>query len=410
LVARRAAAHAAGGTLAERLESLEGSVGGARVDARPAELPALTSLRGMAAVAVVLFHSSFVTLHYGGGGPPWIWRRGYLAVDLFFFLSGFVLAHVYGHRLADDRGLRAVGKFLWARFCRVYPASLFVVSIFVLQYATNRLAFPPAVSFKAQLTASLLLMQVPWLNEVVINGPSWSISAEWYAYLLFPVIVPIILRLQSRMAALVCMSLLILIGIDHMIFTHEQQNFGWGALVRAALEFTVGIFAYRSYQEHLLRKIWEKDATLIVIGILMITLCLVGVSDGLVVIMMPFLLLASVCNSGRMAVILNARPLHWLGEVSYSVYIFQILPIMVVTTMSGILVAQGLRGIPFEVITALFAIGSGVLVHRCVDVPTRAALRRLPERLSAFAASYQRRHAGSVAATSPSVSAPRSDV
>lgn len=396
--------------MAGRLENWADPVGDGRSKGRPVELPALTSLRGIAAVAIVFFHSSFVTLHYAGGAPPWIWRRGYLAVDLFFFLSGFVLAHVYGTRLASDRSWRVVGKFFWARFCRIYPASLFTIGIFVVQYLTNRFAFPPTVSFETQLIAGLLLMQVPWLDQIFINSPSWSISAEWYAYLLFPVIVPIVSRLQSRHASLICVSLLLLIGIDHMLFSHEQQNFGWGALVRVLPEFIVGMFAYRLYKEQFFRKLWERDGTLIAIGIVMVTLCLAGVSDGLIVIVMPILLLASVSNSGRMSFILNARPLHWLGDVSYSVYIFQILPLMVVTTMSGILVPYGLRGFSFEITTAFFVIGSGVLVHRCVDVPARRALRRLPARLGAFAAPLRQSDGGPVAATSPSASAPSSDV
>src|SRR5207248_4950980 len=89
------------------------------------ELPALTALRGIAAVGVLLFHSSYYAYHFAGGSPPWLWRRGYLAVDLFFFLSGFVLTHVYGRRLTDGKSWPAIGRFLWARFCRIYPASLF---------------------------------------------------------------------------------------------------------------------------------------------------------------------------------------------------------------------------------------------------------------------------------------------
>jgi peptidoglycan/LPS O-acetylase OafA/YrhL len=72
--------------------------------------------------------------------------------------------------------------------------------------------------------------------------------------------------------------------------------------------------------------------------------------------------------------------------VSYSVYIFQTLPFIVAVSLSGTLAAHGISGSRFEVIAALFAFGSCVLVHRCVDVPARAALRRLPYRMAALAA------------------------
>jgi len=368
-------------------------------DAAP-ELPALTSLRGIAALVVVLFHSSFLAFNYAGGGPPWIWRRGYLAVDLFFLLSGFILTHVYGRRVAGKKSWNTIGRFFWARFCRIYPASLFTAAIFVLQYATGRLPFPSGVSFKAQLIATLLLMQVPWLDEVVINGPSWSISAECYAYLLFPFVVPTICRLRARTAATIGVTVLIAIAISGS----QTQVFGWAALGRALPEFAVGVFAYRCYSERLFWNVWERDIALIAIVLMLILSWLVDAPDGAIVILLLALLLASVCNSGRMAGILNARPLRWLGEVSYSVYIFQMLPFMAAATLSAPFVAWGISGFRFEVIAALFAIGSGVLVHRCIDVPARAALRRLPDRMMVFFAAERVTETRLISLTSARVS------
>jgi peptidoglycan/LPS O-acetylase OafA/YrhL len=67
------------------------------------ESPALTPLRGIAAVTVLLYHNSFVAFNFAGGAPPWLWRRRSLAVDLFFVLSGLVLTRVYGRRLGEER-------------------------------------------------------------------------------------------------------------------------------------------------------------------------------------------------------------------------------------------------------------------------------------------------------------------
>ncbi len=348
-----------------------------------AELPGLTSLRGIAAVMVLLHHCSFLACNFAGGAPPWLWRRGSLAVDLFFFLSGFVLVHVYGRRLGEHRNWRMIGKFLWARFCRIYPASLFTAILFVLAFTAGHLPFPAEASFTSQLIAGLLLMQVPWLDDVVINGPSWSISAEWYAYLLFPFMAPMVCRLRGRPALALFIVLLIAIAANHTMSVFVS---GWGALARALPEFTVGVFAYRFYSEQLYRRILVKDATLIGVVAIIVAMFFAGAPDGLIVILLLAFLLASVYNSGRMARIINARPLCWLGEVSYSVYIFQAFPLLVAVSLSGALVAHGFGGFRFEAIAALFAIGSGAMVHRYVDVPARAALRRLPDRIMAFAA------------------------
>ncbi len=381
------------------------TIAACRADAPASELPALTALRGIAAVGVLLFHSSYYAYHFADGSPPWLWRRGYLAVDLFFFLSGFVLTHVYGHRLTKQQSWRTIRKFLWARFCRIYPASLFTAAVFVLAFTVGKLPFPADASFMKQLVAALLLLQVPWLHEIIINSPSWSISAELYAYLLFPFVVPLICRLSSRNAAIFGIPLLIAVAGDHTVFTHEQQNFGWGALIRALPEFFVGAFAYRFYRESVFRSFWEKDVTLIGISIIIITAFLADVSDGAMVMLLLALLLASVCNSEKLLEILDARILRWLGEASYSIYIFQILPFMVAVSLSGMFVAVGLGGFRFQVIATLFAIGSGVLVHRCIDVPARAALRRLPDRAWSSAAPI--RSARAMRANSPHRAATR---
>jgi peptidoglycan/LPS O-acetylase OafA/YrhL len=171
----------------------------------------------------------------------------------------------------------------------------------------------------------------------------------------------------------------------HTIFSYRQPAEAWGALARALPEFTVGLFAYRYYSGQLSRNIWEKDAVLIAIVVLIPAGGFLGAPDSLTVVLLLALLMASVCNSGRAAGILNSRLLRWLGEASYSVYIFQLLPFMVAVSLSGMLTAHGISGFRFEVVTTLFAFGSGLLVHRCVDVPARAALRRLPDRVRSFA-------------------------
>jgi peptidoglycan/LPS O-acetylase OafA/YrhL len=104
------------------------------------------------------------------------------------------------------------------------------------------------------------------------------------------------------------------------------------------------------------------------------------------VVLLLALLLASVRNSGKCIGILDARILRWLGDASYSIYIFQILPFMVAVSLSETFVAVGLGGFRFQVIATLFAIGGGLLVHRRVDVPARAALRRVPDLMMVFAA------------------------
>jgi peptidoglycan/LPS O-acetylase OafA/YrhL len=366
---------------------------------KPRELPALTPLRGLAALTVLLYHAGIVSTGHPGAAPPGLFRRGYLAVDLFFLLSGFVLAHVYGRRLAEDRSRAALAKFLWARFCRIYPTSLFAATVFVL--CLGRFEFPTWSALETQLVPSLFLTQIPWLDRVVLNPPSWSISAELYAYLLFPLLVPIVFRLSVRAALTLGAILLIGVAANGTFLDHEQQVGGWRALLRAVPEFTVGVFAYRAYSEGVLRTVCRSDTTLLGVVALIFAACAARLSDGPIVVLLLALLMAAVSNNGRAKRLLNIRPLRWLGDVSYSLYIFQALPLSLMLILSGVLAAHGIVGFRLQALAVLLALGSGVLVHRCVDVPVRATLRRLPDRVIALTVPYRRAEMRLVTAASP---------
>src|ERR1039458_4042522 len=95
-----------------------------------AKINALTSLRFFAAFAVVVYHMRDYSLAGLRGGPL---EKARLAVDLFFVLSGFILAHVYGAAFTEKRSsLRA---FFVARLARIYPAHLAMMIVFLLYVA-----------------------------------------------------------------------------------------------------------------------------------------------------------------------------------------------------------------------------------------------------------------------------------
>ena len=152
----------------------------------------LESVRGMAAIVVVLFHyptSSWLTSNQ-------LVRNGPLMVDLFFVLSGFVIAMNYLNRLATGR---EVLKFMRKRFWRLYPLQfvtllLLVVvefSKFAVESKTGRISTNPAFSvnnFEA-FANHLLLTQAVYLDHLTFNGPSWSISAEFITYMVFALVI-----------------------------------------------------------------------------------------------------------------------------------------------------------------------------------------------------------------------------
>jgi peptidoglycan/LPS O-acetylase OafA/YrhL len=171
---------------------------------------ALTSLRGLAALWVLGHHfrGDLFTLFDGLRPLEPLLALGHIAVPYFFILSGFVLAYNYApdfRRLTVSRYTAFIGR----RWVRIYPVHLFTL-LFVLAMVLvcHRLgiAITRGDKFSAQdFVLNLFLVQA-WLPNYQLNwnGPSWSISSEWFAYLLFPLLCVGLNRLRSaRWAAVV---------------------------------------------------------------------------------------------------------------------------------------------------------------------------------------------------------------
>src|ERR1051326_8086781 len=163
-------------------------------DPRPqrAEIRALTGLRGVAALLVALYHIN----------PNWIAPtatgrfvgKGYLWVDLFFVLSGFLLAMNYARLFAGGWSLGAWLDFLLHRVARIYPLYVAMVlaslaySLALYGGVHAAAAPPPALTLSepARDVAANLLMVQSWGVGKSIDGVAWSLSPEGAAYLMFP--------------------------------------------------------------------------------------------------------------------------------------------------------------------------------------------------------------------------------
>ena len=152
------------------------------------KLKALTALRFFAAFHVVVFHMRIEGLLPPG---PWWYENfaavGYIGVNLFFVLSGFILVYTYAGTVMSAR------RFWQARFARIYPAyalSLLLSAPFFF-FAVRHLDIPFLAWSKQHLAAAcaltLALLQ-SWLPQAALtwNAVCWSLSVEAFFYLLFP--------------------------------------------------------------------------------------------------------------------------------------------------------------------------------------------------------------------------------
>lgn len=165
-------------------------------------LHALDTLRGVAALAIVVWH--WQHFYAVGGEWPDDWQRsaqpfylvlkplydeGWAAVDLFFPLSGFIFFWLYGEAIRERRV--GAGQFAWLRFSRLYPlhtATLLAVAVLQVFFlrATGHFFVYDANDW--QHFASGLVMAQQWLPPTLdqsFNGPAWSVSVEVLLYGMF---------------------------------------------------------------------------------------------------------------------------------------------------------------------------------------------------------------------------------
>jgi len=219
---------------------------GGDVLAMTRRIAVLDGLRGVAAIAIVLFHFNFFFVPQAGlrAMLPGL-KRAYLAVDLFFLLSGFIMAYVHGAQLAARpvaRGQR--WQFAAARFARVYPLLLVTTACLVALHQVFGLKIE-GVSFSSySLSLQPLLLQF-WGPGLSWNYPAWSIGTEAVAYVFFVVAARhLLLGRLPWLAAATCFSALAVVGASHAGLLHVYV--GIPALTRTVAEFSLGVLLYRS--------------------------------------------------------------------------------------------------------------------------------------------------------------------
>jgi peptidoglycan/LPS O-acetylase OafA/YrhL len=288
----------------------------------PNDIRPLTSLRIVAAMWVLAYHfRDHLGLDVDRLG---LVAKGYLGVDLFFILSGFILSHVYLSRW-EARTFN-YGSFLWARLSRIYPVHLVTLTATIVIWLVamkmgatfDPIAFDPAV-----LPQHLLLIHA-WgtTPSVQWNFPSWSISAEWFAYLAFPAAAVLVLTFKRAAWAAVLVALGVFALMFWAVESHglplsEVTRLGFIRIIPA---FLLGAALYQLGRTVMLpRGLALGGAVAAVVWIAIAAS--IGLSDALIWPAFGLLIfsLAEASKTGAHG-IMSAAWLVYLGEVSYSVY------------------------------------------------------------------------------------------
>jgi peptidoglycan/LPS O-acetylase OafA/YrhL len=300
------------------------------------EIAQLTGLRGIAACDVMLSH-------FNGPGYPLINAIQFSnqAVDLFFCLSSFILCVAYSAGLQRAFPTR---KFFIARLARIYPlyfvVFVFMGVVFVRLYSGSFSIYPSGRLIPDIFRQMLMINAWPIIgNGVHWNVAAWSVSAEAFCYLL---IFPVLFALSTQMARAhwtVRAGMMVAVALvsgyfGSRWFDPRVATWGnppastvypyWSPAARGTGMFIVGWLAYLSYlrQDWLAQKIRQHTdlVALIAVGLFGLT-SLHLIRGWFVLATFAPLILGLMTGGSATAKLLASRPIHFLGMISYSIYL-----------------------------------------------------------------------------------------
>lgn len=350
----------------------------------PQDIRSLTSLRIFLALGVVLFHFQLQTNHDAGYSP--IIERSRLAVDAFFMLSGFIMAHVYGPSVAA--GAFNYRAFVVARIARLYPLHLVTLLfslLMVVVAASLGVAYEASTYSVRGFFEALFLVHAWFPTDTGINwnGPTWSLSAEWFAYLTFPLFAFAALKLRRYPLVLLGLGVLSFILIDALyrqafgkVLPRAENLLG---IARVTPEFLIGMGLYGVGRLIHVTPRLAICATLSSVVALLVAMQF-SLDDRIVValtapVILSFALLAKANCEGFLA----SRPLVFAGEVSFALYMVH-MPVLIawkslVSEVHGI--DSGFEvSIPELAGLVVAALMVAVAMHMLVERPGRHWVRR----------------------------------
>jgi peptidoglycan/LPS O-acetylase OafA/YrhL len=215
----------------------------------------LTGVRFIAAFWVLMYHfqGPLDRLHLLVPVVADLLRVGRLGVDLFFALSGFILTYTYLKKLGPSFAARAAGIFLWLRLARIWPVHFVMLNVAGLALVAQSKVTGDSLSRSwfnpVDYVKNLLLVQEWGPNpQRGWNFVAWSLSMEWLAYLLFPLVVMALWQFHKKvptwgLCALWVLSLLPLL-VYGLSRSDPYYTDNWGSTLRILTEFTAGAITY----------------------------------------------------------------------------------------------------------------------------------------------------------------------
>lgn len=355
------------------------------------EIKPLTGLRGFAALWVFLLHACFGNVNTFGYFPAFDHKinfgfvenfilQGYLAVDLFFILSGFIIAYTYADDFRTAVSWPALKNFFVKRIARIYPVHAFLTVVLACAYFSGMWDTVRPMDVQDVLL-SMTLMNV--LQEPSVNIPAWSISAEWFAYLA----APLVLLATARSGKIpVNLALLVLVCTLYPLLFHKffccSGIVAGGAILRVLSGFAAGVLLYRLYQARFLVRENGMVADIIGAGALAVIFTLAYLQMHFAMIY-PFLIVfvyaLAVCSS-FLKTVFASRVMLFLGVISYCIYMvhYPVLEIFSLSLSDYLYETDAAQGIYWAILGAMTTvlIFAASALYFLIEKPARAWVAR----------------------------------
>jgi len=350
-------------------------------------LASLDFLRGFAAIGVAVF---FHYVHFRPQSFPfsqkayWFYNYGWSLVEFFFVLSGFIFSYVYKKQIAENS--ISLREYCINRFSRLYPLHfltlMFVATIQFARYVGEKEYFVYPFNDVYHFLLNLFFLQSGWFDQGwSFNAPSWSIAVEVLAYLLFFLVI----RKSSKNRYIFVYIAFILLGLT---IKHTGLNIPLfnDRVARVLIGFFIGCLTYEFHCFINSQKVKIQRATTLVLSGVLIYVVFLAVTFGhgilgqwhiVYVLLIYPLIIYLVLNIKLLDKAFSIKPLAYLGDISYSVYLWHF-PVQLVVKTTDELFQLNLNyssRLIFALIAFLILVVS-VISYELFEKPVMRSIRR----------------------------------
>ena len=287
-------------------------------------IAALDGLRAIAVILVFLYHSGFTLL-----------PGGFVGVDIFFVLSGFLITQIVWQTVKNERF--SYFEFMIRRANRLLPVYFLVISVVVvlsyfllLPHEYKELS-KSAIFSSTFLTNHYFLAQLDYFNpdsKSQLFLHTWSLSVEWQFYLLYPIVLAFSIRKNIQ---LLVISLLFVSSLIFSIYlSYQNSSAAFYILPSRVWEFLAGGLIAIAYNRGIL--FYVKSKTIGWVGLVVIVGCAALINEDMVFpgfwVLLPvtgsIFVMLSILNGNccRLNTVLSNKLMVVIGKMSYSIYLW----------------------------------------------------------------------------------------